>query len=160
MEESKNLDQYWTVKLLREALKQYINICENAQRHEYNAKGLTYRGQMKGDGYCQITKPFVERSKNQAVEALLVDSTKNNEKQKNQPCKQPSLPCIFCKDAHFIDNCDKFRTVTERKHELVTQGRCFICLKIGHLSKECLNAHSKFCCYCKRAGQHNRSFMS
>ena len=31
-------------KLLRESLKRYTNVHENAQRHESNSKGSTYRG--------------------------------------------------------------------------------------------------------------------
>ena len=51
LEESKNLDENWTVKLLRESLKRYINIHENAQRHEHNSRGSTYRGQRREDNY-------------------------------------------------------------------------------------------------------------
>ena len=46
--------------------------------------------------------------------------------------KEPSMPCIFCKGVHFNDSCDKFITAVDRKGRLISQGRCFVCLKVGH----------------------------
>ena len=170
LEESKNLDENWTVKLLRESLASYINIHENAQRHEYNSKSSFNRGQRRNDNYSQRRNDnygqrrnenySTEKQSNQFVDTLMVDSTKNIGKQGNQQRRrEPSFPCIFCKGAHFNDNCDKFITAVDRKHQLTTQGRCFICLKIGHLFKECPNAYSKLCCYCRKTGHHNRSIF-
>ena len=56
----------------------------------------------------------------------MVDSTKDSERQKNQSHKcaseWPYLSYIFCRGVHFNDNCDKFTTATDRKHQLITQG--------------------------------------
>jgi len=51
-------------------------------------------------------------------------------------------------------NCDKCTTLYDRKQQLSLQGRCFICLKVGYLFKNC-DSYKK-CYYCKRAGHHNR----
>ena len=67
-----------------------------------------------------------------------------------------SLPCIFCKGNHFNDMCDKFTTLTERKQILSQQRRCFICLKVGHVLKDCPTSQKKICCHCGRKGYHNR----
>ena len=67
-----------------------------------------------------------------------------------------SLPCIFCKGGHFNDMCDKYITLAERKQKLNQQRRCFICLKVGHVSKDCPSSQKKLCCYCGRKGFHNR----
>ena len=63
----------------------------------------------------------------------------------------------FCKGIHFNDSCDKFVTVADRKRQLSTQGRCFVCLKVGHTYKECPHAQSKSCYYCHKAGHHHCS---
>ena len=47
---------------------------------------------------------------NQPVEALVVDSVKSTERQRNQTHRsEPTFPCIFCRGVHFNDNCDKFK---------------------------------------------------
>ena len=69
--------------------------------------------------------------------------------------KEPSMPCIFCKGVHFNDSCDKFITVADRKGRLISQGRCFVCLKVGHTCKECPCAQSRSCHYCKQVGHHH-----
>ena len=52
--------------------------------------------------------------------------------------------------------CDKFTTLTERKQILSQQRRCFICLKVGHVLKDCPSSQNKICCHCGRKGYHNR----
>ena len=66
-------------------------------------------------------------------------------------------PCVFCKSDHFNDCCTQYIDVYDRKKQLQRQGRCLVCLKIGHTFKECTNASSKSCYYCKRFGHHHRS---
>ena len=51
---------------------------------------------------------------------------------------------------------DKFTTLTERKQILSQQRRCFICLKVGHVLKDCPSSQKKVCCHCGRKGYHNR----
>ena len=158
LEESKKPDENWTVKLLRGSLKRCIDVHENAQRHEFNSRGPIYRGQRSGNSSNQSNQrpiPFVENQGNRPVEAFMVDSTRNNERQNSQIHKRRlAFPCVFCRGAHFNDGCDKFTSVTDRKHQLTSQGRCFVCLKIGHFFKECPTTP---CHYCKRVGHHNRS---
>ena len=67
-----------------------------------------------------------------------------------------SLHFIFCKGNHFNDMCDKFTTLTERKQILSQQRRYFICLKVGHVLKDCPSSQKKVCCHCGRKGYHNR----
>ena len=67
LEESKKPDENWTVKLLRGSLKRYIDVHENAQRHEFNSRGPTYRDQRSGNSFNQSNQrpiPFVENQGN------------------------------------------------------------------------------------------------
>ena len=43
----------------------------------------------------------------------------------------------------------------ERKQKLSQQKRCFVCLKIGHMSRNC-HSSQKSCCYCGKKGYRNR----
>ena len=36
------------------------------------------------------------------------------------------------------------------------QRRCFICLKVGHVSKDCPSSQKKSCYYCGKKDSHNR----
>jgi len=64
---------------------------------------------------------------------------------------------VYCKGGQFSDRCDKYVTIDGRKGQLVNQGRCFICLKIGHAYRQCPSAQSKYCYHCKQIGHHHRS---
>ena len=50
--------------------------------------------------------------------------------------------------------CDEFTTLTERK-QILSQQRCFVCLKVGHVLKDCPSSQKKICCHCGRKG-YNR----
>ena len=48
-----------------------------------------------------------------------------------------SSPCCYCNKLHLPINCDVVSQVEARKQALRRSGRCFSCLKKGHLSREC-----------------------
>ena len=145
LEESKRLDEHWTVVSLRESLKRYITVYSNGHRYEVMSKPFNVRN--------KIVTPY--KDKQLSAETLVANSQHRSRGQYTKG--EPSKPCIFCKGIHFNDNCDKYFTITNRKSQLTSQGRCFICLKIGHLCKECPSAQMKSCYYCKRIGHHHRS---
>ena len=64
-------------------------------------------------------------------------------------------PCIFCKDDHYNDQCDRYKNLSERKQKLSSDGRCFICLKPGHV-KSCPISQKKACDHYGKKGYHNR----
>ena len=132
----------WSMKSLRKAICQYITVQENVQRY-VSSNNLNVRGQPFGS---RQTRPLHD-SQRLSTEALAV----NSQREGNQI--KASLPCIFCKGGHFNDMCDKYIT---RKQKLNQQRRCFICLKVGHISKDCPSSQKKSCCYCGRKGFHNR----
>ena len=45
--------------------------------------------------------------------------------------------CCFCNQQHRSENCQVKKTAEERKQILKRNGRCFICLRRGHISREC-----------------------
>ena len=47
------------------------------------------------------------------------------------------INCDFCLRGHNHEECKKVKNVHERKQSLVTFGRCFNCIRQGHLSKDC-----------------------
>ena len=51
------------------------------------------------------------------------------------PAGSPS--CCYCSHSHKPSSCETVVHVDARKQILKKSGRCFICLRKGHLSKEC-----------------------
>ena len=45
--------------------------------------------------------------------------------------------CVFCNGNHTSHKCSMIQTPKERKRYLIEKGRCFKCLRGGHLSKTC-----------------------
>ena len=64
-----------------------------------------------------------------------------------------SPSCSFCGQPHFSANCKTVADVRERKQLLSKNGRCFACLRKGHMSKDCRS--SKNCHGC--GGRHHAS---
>ena len=167
LEESKSLQDKWTVELLRASLKQYIAIYTNAQRYESNFKSSNSKNLRRATS--GTVRTFTESSASTAntelpvsAETLVANSSRVSQKSTGNRSQQrePSMPCIFCKGIHFNDSCDKFVTVADRKTQLSSQGRCFVCLKVGHAYKECPHARSKSCYYCHKVGHHHCSICS
>ena len=68
-----------------------------------------------------------------------------------------SMPmCCYCQRNHPSGSCGVVTAVEERRKKLREAGRCFICLRRGHLARLC---HSKKkCAHC--SGRHHDSICS
>ena len=65
-------------------------------------------------------------------------------------------PCVYCGQAHPTSTCPVVRDTGERKQILRTGGRCFVCLRRNHLSRNCRS--SGRCNTCHR--RHHTSICS
>ena len=107
LEDITKCDQVWTIDLLRRLLNQYIAVRENAQRRVNNARGNIFQ-----------RNNFQGRQTNR--------SPMNPDATGNQPSVEtfaanverkritPRNPCVFCKGDHFNDECESFKSLTER----------------------------------------------
>ena len=59
----------------------------------------------------------------------------------------------FCLGGHQHEECRRIQDVEERKKLLLKFGRCFRCLRKGHLAKDCSNRKEVVCKYC--SGKHH-----
>ena len=67
--------------------------------------------------------------------------------------KSKNLFCAFCKGNHEHHDCKEITSVDQRKHLARKYGRCYLCMRKGHVSWKC---NSNFCCaHCK--GKHHIS---
>ena len=63
------------------------------------------------------------------------------------------VKCYFCSGAHWSDDCQRFKTVNERKAQV--KGKCFICFNSGHQARVCTS--QKQCFHCKKKNSHHSS---
>jgi hypothetical protein len=61
--------------------------------------------------------------------------------------------CSYCQQAHSSNSCQVVTQPQARKQVLLRAGRCFVCLRRGHISREC---QSRSKCY-KCGGRHHVS---
>ena len=61
--------------------------------------------------------------------------------------------CLFCSSRHFSASCTKVTEPDARKRILRELRRCFVCLKSGHIGRNC-NSRSR-CFHCQ--GRHHAS---
>ena len=160
LEDAKKCGVEWTMELLRKLLTEYITIQECAQRRVANAKGRVYtqdgeQVNYRRDDLRNTQRWSTESSKGdrRMFQETSVDTLAANVRRKG--CK--SLCCVFCKGDHYNDECKKFKTLSERKQRLITQGRCFLCFKVGHTFRDCPLTQRQSCHYCERRGHHNRA---
>ena len=73
---------------------------------------------------------------------------------KPTPLQRPmQIKCVYCGQPHWSDECSKFSTLQARRERL--KGCCFICLRKGHVSKNC--DRERACAHCGRKKHHHRS---
>jgi len=65
------------------------------------------------------------------------------------------MACIVCKGDHYNDQCDRYKNLLDRKQKLSSEGRCFTCLKPGHVVKSCPISHKMACDHCGKKGYDN-----
>ena len=67
-----------------------------------------------------------------------------------------SMNCCYCQQAHVSEACGVVKQIEARKQILRKSGRCFICLRRGHIGREC-RSRSR-CGNC--SGRHHASICA
>ena len=130
LEEYKNDNNPWSVALFRREIKRYIAAQEIGNR----MANLNSNSQSK---HNEIQKQA--QYQRQPTAAFQI-----GERQRK---------CIYCEKGHWSDECTDFTDIPSRKKQI--SGRCYICLKTGHLLKECQSTRK--CVYCNQERNHHRS---
>ena len=65
----------------------------------------------------------------------------------------PSIQCVYCGSEHYSAFCTKFSDVSQQREILTKSGRCFVCLRLNHKSKD-YNSQKR-CRHCHRS--HHQS---
>ena len=67
--------------------------------------------------------------------------------------------CSYCRQSHTSNSCKAVIDIAERKQILKRSGRCFVCLRKNHLSRDCRSTMKCARCsgYVRRAKQETQS---
>ncbi len=63
---------------------------------------------------------------------------------------------LHCLQQHVSDKCQEVRGVDDRRQALKTAGHCFVCLRKGHIFRECRSKKQCFSC----GGKHHSSICN
>ena len=55
--------------------------------------------------------------------------------------------CCYCQKNHLSEECNTITRIDDRRKILKTTGRCFLCLRRGHIARECRSRNR--CRVCK-----------
>ena len=141
LEEYKNTDAPWTVTSLRKELKKYISAEEVGDRLVN-----LYR-----KGYISVQ----DRNHDNRQDKKFQHQTKSEHHSTGSFAtrEMTKRSCYYCGKNHWSDECKQYPDIKSRKKK--ANGCCFICLKKGHLLKECTSTRPS--AYCKKSGNHHRS---
>ena len=68
-------------------------------------------------------------------------------------CRRNKRMCAYCGKEQWSHECNEYPNLQSRKSK--AKGFYFICLRKGHLLRECNSTRG--CLYCKKKGNHHRS---
>ena len=135
--------QSWTVPTLRSSLQRYAEIHRNVRAGQDSNTGPHHKSQIT----APTPRPRHPTVVQGTAQSLVADSARNN---------PPSL-CILCNGAHFNDQCKQFSSTEDRRRRLHELGRCYICLRSGHIAGKCPSSSRQKCYHCQAVGKHNRT---
>lgn len=145
----KGADNKWSVPKLRELLRQYITARENTEQSLQDGKE---GGASKM--YRENQRDTVYSRNDRYPRKMEYSQTSYKTAQALAAAPILEMKCRFCSRAHWSDECQKYKTIEERKTCL--QKSCFKCLREGHMSHECRNMNIT-CAHCGAKNHHHRS---
>ena len=134
----------WTVAKLRHFLGKHISAMEMAGA-EFSQM-FTQPGNTSRSTQNEHTRKGYLNTRPSASELLAGNG-------KASVPRQVKIKCIFCDQSHWSDECPNCSTLQERREKL--KGFCYVCLKKGHMSKNC--TRNKICAHCGKKNEHHRS---
>lgn len=91
---------------------------ENAQRRVNNVRGGSLQGRQVNRPH--INQDIVRTSNNQTSDRSSVDTFAVGVQKRAKGT--PRNPCLFCQGQHFIDECEQYKLLAERKQRLLSLG--------------------------------------
>eukprot|EP00112_Aurelia_sp_Birch-Aquarium-sp1_P000051 Seg1001.8 transcript_id=Seg1001.8/GoldUCD/mRNA.D3Y31 product="hypothetical protein" protein_id=Seg1001.8/GoldUCD/D3Y31 len=133
----RKLSDSWDLGALLEELKKELIVRERC------SLALKPEGPKEyGSPTESSNRPYAKQS--QATNATLFSDTKRSQ-------NGSKFTCVFCEKEHLSRSCDVFTDHMARREILRKKGKCYVCLRSGHLARKC---NSRFNCF-KCRGRHH-----
>ena len=142
LEDHKHSSDSWTVLGVREALRRYVDIHENA-RHIATVTTPRSSSGLPASSRSSTSMPSSSVPDEPLQASTIVAVT---------PRPKPPV-CSFCGGNHFNSDCSKYASPRTRRERLRELGRCFVCLRAGHVVRNCPNSQ-RSCKTCGQKGHH------
>ena len=141
---TRKLPVTWDLGLLLKELKEELNVREKCMF----AFAAT-PPEKKEEVYTPSIQPSRYQRSQPTASALYAGARRFDQNQHRE--KTNNFACIFCSRDHLSRNCDIVSDHRARRDILRQNGRCFICMRSGHLARDC---RSQFGCF-KCKGKHH-----
>ena len=113
-----------------------IAITRNLESETWNLKDILgeFHKELQLREQCLVnnkdSRPSHQRGESPfSTSALYTDSSENKQ--------SPRVWCSFCNQNHQSSKCNVVTSIESRKEVLKRKGKCFLCLKQGHLARNC-----------------------
>ena len=98
-------------------------------------------GELNLDALMRVTEREIDARERACTSSRLSQSSRNQTKDTPTAAAMVSgattPQCCFCSQPHLFSACEVIEDPTERKRILMKAGRCFVCLRKFHRSREC-----------------------
>ena len=123
-------------------------VLERLNRVHETINGMERNATSYGNGESTETKPAPINDEKPNIPT----ASFNVNTEQNVRCKTMRA-CVFCNKDHFSDECKTMADVGSRRIAASKGGRCFKCLRKGHMARDC--QRTKACLHCGKEGHHS-----
>ena len=125
--------EVWEIQELLDLIQKEIEARETTEQVKVTMEQRIKQG---SDGFSHqgnyYEKPFNPQfNNNLSTGAALFTRSRGNDSRSNS-----TIVCVYCGQTHFSTSCENVRDISHRKNILLRDRHRFVCLKVGHRSKE------------------------
>ena len=141
---SRKLPDSWELDELLDVFGEELNLREKCAFAPINGPSTTNAREPKSSTFKPPSTPRYQTT----TSTLETNFHPTQDRERNRP------NCLFCNKMHFSASCTTVTDPTTRKNILRDKKRCFVCLRSGHLSRNCHSMRKCFHC----GGSHHAAF--
>jgi hypothetical protein len=140
------VDEVWNITDLLEVMRKEVEARELSENVRTRSGEIDNRKSENGNEIDNF-RNFNQRNKNKYQASAANLFVKDDESNETKP------KCVYCGEFHFSASCTHVKDPSKRKDILTRDKRCYLCLRTGHITRDCKKQQN--CRWC--AGRHHQS---